>query len=57
MNKQNLLNKKGQTVMEYVIITGLVGVFCIYAVREFGQQIEQKVQSSIKRINRTIKIR
>ncbi|MFT6633563.1 MAG: hypothetical protein ACJAS4_003534, partial [Bacteriovoracaceae bacterium] len=28
-------NQKGQGVMEYVILTGLVGIFCLAAVKKF----------------------
>ena len=48
---------KGQTVMEYVLLTGLIGVFSIFAIRNFGQQIEAKLQSSIKRINKSLRVR
>ncbi len=51
------INARGQALMEYVLVTGLIGVFCLFAVREFGENLEKKIEASTKRINKSIKIR
>jgi Flp pilus assembly pilin Flp len=45
-----LKDQKGQGVMEYVIISSLVGIVCISAVKGFGNVIQTRIkamQSSI----------
>ncbi len=37
-------NQKGQGVMEYVIISSLVGIVCITAVKGFGNVINKRVE-------------
>lgn len=36
-------NQKGQGVMEYVIISSLVGIICIAAVKNFGKVIDKRI--------------
>jgi len=50
--KKILRNQKGQGVMEYVIISSLVGIVCITAVKSFGKVVKERIsgmQSSIVR--------
>ncbi len=37
-------NNKGQGVMEYIIISSLVGIFCLVAVKQFGEVVQKRVQ-------------
>lgn len=37
-------DQKGQGVMEYVIISSLVGIVCITAVKGFGDVIKKRVE-------------
>ncbi|MBC7537270.1 MAG: hypothetical protein H7281_00495 [Bacteriovorax sp.] len=39
-----LEDQKGQGVMEYVIISSLVGIVCITAVKGFGDVIKKRIQ-------------
>lgn len=48
-------NQKGQGVMEYVIISSLVGIVCITAVKGFGGVIKQRVDGMKKSIVENIK--
>ncbi len=57
MKKLKLINTKGQALMEYVLVTGLIGIFCLFAVKKLGEQLERKVEASSKRINKSIKIK
>jgi Flp pilus assembly pilin Flp len=51
-----LKNQKGQGVMEYVIISSLVGIVCISAVKGFGDVIKKRVESMKSEIVENIKI-
>lgn len=48
-------NQKGQGVMEYVIISSLVGIVCITAVKGFGDVIKTRVESMKSSIVKNIK--
>lgn len=47
---KNLKKQKGQGVMEYIIICSLVGVFCLVAVREFGNNLKTRIKVMDKKI-------
>jgi Flp pilus assembly pilin Flp len=53
--KKALKNKKGQGVMEYVIISSLVGIVCIVAVKGFGSTIKNRVEEMQKQIKENVK--
>lgn len=48
-------NQKGQGIMEYVIISSLVGICCLVAVREFGDVIKERIQTMQSQIVKEIK--
>ncbi|MEI8347082.1 MAG: hypothetical protein WCG27_06425 [Pseudomonadota bacterium] len=37
-------NRRGQGVMEYIILSALVGIFCLIAVKQFGQVINERIK-------------
>jgi Flp pilus assembly pilin Flp len=45
-----LKDQKGQGVMEYVIISSLVGIVCIAAVKGFGDVVKTRVEHMKKEI-------
>jgi Flp pilus assembly pilin Flp len=47
-------NQKGQGVMEYVIISSLVGIVCITAVKGFGNVINKRVEVMKESISNSI---
>lgn len=47
-------NSKGQGVMEYMIITSLIGIACLGVVNEFGDTVKKKIKKSRTEINRVI---
>jgi len=49
-------NQLGQSVMEYMIISSLVGIFCLAAVSQFGKVVEKRVQKMKSEIVRHIDI-
>ncbi|MDD4972804.1 MAG: hypothetical protein PHY93_00555 [Bacteriovorax sp.] len=42
--KKRLVDQKGQGVMEYVIISSLVGIVCITAVKGFGDVVKKRIE-------------
>lgn len=54
---QRLLNEKGQGVMEYVILTGLIGIFCLAAVKKFGKSLDTRLNQIDKKIKKELVIR
>ena len=44
-NKKFLANQNGQGVMEYVIISSLVGIVCIVAVKGFGDVVKKRIEN------------
>jgi len=54
--KQLLKNQQGQALMEYVIVSGLVGIMCLVAVKQFGTVIKQRVGDMKEQIVENIDI-
>lgn len=49
-------NQQGQALMEYVIVSGLVGIMCLVAVKQFGGVIRQRVEDMKSTIVKNIEI-
>ena len=43
MKKKLFVNQIGQGVLEYIIISSLVGIFCLVAVKQFGKRINTRI--------------
>ena len=43
--KRILKNQKGQGIMEYVIISSLIGICCLVAVKEFGDVVKKRIDN------------
>lgn len=56
MNKV-LKNQNGQGIMEYLIITSLIGIFCLVTMKHFGEVIERRVDDMKKHITTHINLR
>lgn len=56
-NKKKILNQKGQGVMEYVIISSLIGIFCLVAVKQFGGVLKTRINQMETKIVENINIR
>jgi len=48
-------NQKGQGVMEYLILTSLIGIVCIVAVKQLGTTIKTRIDHVKKEISENIK--
>lgn len=42
--KKFLKNQKGQGIMEYVIISSLIGICCLAAVKQFGEVVQKRIE-------------
>lgn len=49
-------NNRGQGVMEYLIITSLVGIICLVTVKQFGSAIETRIKQMKRKITSEIRI-
>lgn len=49
-----LKNQKGQGVMEYVIISSLIGIFCLVTVKQFGSVIQERIRDMKEQIVKNI---
>ena len=55
--KKILRNQKGQGIMEYVIISSLIGICCLVAVKQFGEVIQNRINSMKSQISHAIQLR
>lgn len=51
------LNHTGQGIMEYIIISSLVGVLCVVAMKQFGDVLEKRAKVIKSKIAENIKLR
>lgn len=54
---QNLKNQNGQGVLEYIILTSLVGIFCLMAVKKIGNSLNTRLNQIDKKITKEIRVR
>ena len=55
--KKLIKNEKGQGIMEYVIISSLVGICCLVAVRQFGEVIQKRIANMKSQISNEIELK
>ncbi len=56
-NMQRFKNQKGQGVMEYIILSTLVGIFCLVAMKQFGEVLKVRLNHMKSEIVRNLEIR
>lgn len=49
-------NQKGQGLMEYVIISSLIGICCLMAVKNFGKVVQTRVNDMKEKVTKEIKL-
>jgi len=54
--KSFLKSQQGQGVMEYVILTSLIGIFCLIAVKQFGNVVQKRIDYMKSEIVKNISI-
>lgn len=58
MKKMKLIqNQKGQGVMEYIILSSLVGIFCLVAVSQFGTVLQKRIENMKEKIVKEIPLK
>jgi hypothetical protein len=50
-------NQKGQGIMEYVIISSLIGICCLVAVKQFGEVIQKRVENMRSQVTNEISLK
>ena len=55
--KKLIKNEKGQGIMEYVIISSLVGICCLVAVRQFGEVVQKRIDNMKGQITQEIQLK
>ena len=50
-------NKNGQGILEYIILSGLIGIICLAAVKTVGTSIQTRVKQINKKIVHEIRIK
>jgi len=50
-------NQKGQGMMEYMIITAVVGIFCLGAMKNFGDSVNTRIDQMKRKITSDIIIK
>lgn len=48
--KKKRANQKGQGMLEYLILTGLVGIFCLAAFKAMGERLKTRINNINKKI-------
>lgn len=48
--KKAISNQNGQGMLEYIILTGLVGIFCLAAFKSMGNHLKTRVKQINKKI-------
>ncbi len=49
-------SQQGQGIMEYIIITALIGIFCLIAVQQFGKHLHTRINQMNNKIVERIQI-
>lgn len=52
-----LKNQNGQAVMEYIFLTGLIGIFCLIAVKKIGKSMNTRLEQINKKITKEVVIK
>lgn len=54
--KKLVKNQKGQGIMEYVIISSLIGICCLVAVKNFGKVVDERINEMKEKVVSEIKV-
>jgi Flp pilus assembly pilin Flp len=54
---KKIQNQKGQGVMEYIILTGLIGIICLGAVKKFGKSLDTRLNQIDRKIKNELVIK
>ncbi|MCP4913539.1 MAG: hypothetical protein GY909_10505 [Oligoflexia bacterium] len=54
-SKKILKSQKGQGIMEYLILSSLIGIFALMTIKEFGQVINKRISNMKEKVVKEIK--
>ncbi len=55
--KKILRNQKGQSVMEYIVLTSLIGILCLTTIKNYGSVLNDKLDKIQKNLKSSLKTR
>ncbi|MCM2350410.1 MAG: hypothetical protein NDI69_10350 [Bacteriovoracaceae bacterium] len=55
--KKLIKNENGQGIMEYVIISSLIGICCLVAIKQFGEVVQKRVQNMKSQVSEQISLK
>lgn len=55
--KKLVKNQKGQGIMEYVIISSLIGICCLAAMKSFGEVVQKRIENMRSQISNEISLK
>lgn len=55
--KKLIKNQKGQGIMEYVIISSLIGICCLVAVKQFGVVVQKRVENMKEQVSEHVSLK
>ena len=55
--KSLIKNQNGQGIMEYVIISSLIGICCLVAVKEFGEVVQKRIDNMKSYVSKEISLK
>jgi Flp pilus assembly pilin Flp len=54
--KRMKMNQKGQGMLEYIILTGLIGIFCLATFKSLGKSMKTRVKNINSKITEELTI-
>ncbi|MBL7666227.1 MAG: hypothetical protein JNM93_13910 [Bacteriovoracaceae bacterium] len=48
--------QKGQGIMEYIILSSLIGIFCLVVLKQFGGVLKKRIEHMKSEITRNISV-
>ncbi|MCF8059365.1 MAG: hypothetical protein K9K67_08715 [Bacteriovoracaceae bacterium] len=55
--KSILKNSKGQSVLEYIILTSLIGIFCLVGIKTFGERLKTRIDNMNSQVAKHMRLR
>jgi hypothetical protein len=54
---KKIKNEKAQSVLEYIILTSLIGIFCLVGIKQFGERLKKRIEFMDGQISKHVRIR
>ena len=54
--KKIIKNQKGQSVLEYVILSSLIGIFCLVGIKTFGKRLKSRIDNINKQVKEHVRV-